>query len=275
MSRDIQEVFKEIEQNKITHHGKGPIIDTAKKQGKLLGVKGRMDYIHQVVPFCYCSQKDVVESTSTPANLKQYNVILVGCPGQLGLEWISALQTFVTEGGYLVTTDWSLRNLLPAIAPGYISVGCSHQGMYEIRFVDTTHPFLEDAASSNLSRWEVEYASELIRIDNTAAVKILIDSPGLIKQTGYGAIMVTFPFGKGCITHFVSHVYLQKGTKDDKYAAAFILTNIIDEAIRVQFNVTASRKAAAVPKIPIKIISVKAKPGISIQVKQTTAPKTN
>ena len=45
------------------------------------------------------------------------------------------------------------------------------------------------------------------------------------------AVLVTFPFGEGTVVHAISHFHLQGGSQKGKYVSAFILTNVIEEAI--------------------------------------------
>jgi hypothetical protein len=261
MGTSQEDYFAEIARRKRELYGKRNIISAAAGKGKLLGINGRMDYINEVVPFCYCAQKDVVEPTSNPCNLEPYHVVLVGCPGELSPAWINPVENYVKRGGYLVTTDWSLENLIPKVAPGFISAGGKGDGMYSIRLVADNHPFLADVNPDRLGQWDIETSSDLVRIENSEMVKVLIDSPKLQESKKHGAIMVTFPLEKGHIVHFVSHLHLQKSSEDDKYNAAFILTNIIDEAIRQRYSI-------APPKIKIRPAEKSSKK-ISVKIKRS------
>src|SRR5947209_1820686 len=46
------------------------------------------------------------------------------------------------------------------------------------------------------------------------------------------ANLVAFDFGKGMVVHVISHFHLQGSEERGEYISAYILTNVIDEAIR-------------------------------------------
>lgn len=240
---DYSKLFARLEQDKLAMPNKKEIIDTLKKKGRLLGVKGSMDYIQEVVPHCYASEKALVSADGPVPPLGEYTAVLVGCPGDLNSKWRSALKTFVANGGFLITTDWALA-LLHDIFPGYISYGGTASGDKSIKFCDLGHPFLEGIKGKGLGVWHVETASHTVMVDAPKAVKVLLSA----KDLDPDPVMVTFPYEKGTVVHFISHFHLQKSDNDTRYVCAFILTNIIEEATRQKYHLPVSGRVRLIPE---------------------------
>jgi hypothetical protein len=55
------------------------------------------------------------------------------------------------------------------------------------------------------------------------------------------AVLVAFEVGKGMVVHAISHFHLQGSARKGEYVSAYILTNVIDEAMRRRHPQAASR----------------------------------
>jgi hypothetical protein len=228
---DLGDVFKSVMEHKIRSiPGKARVIETAQQKGKIFAVQGKYDYLEKVLPHCYAAEKVLVEAHHAPAKLDNFDVVLVGCPGKLSLAaWRSPLHTFLEQGGILVTTDWSLHNLIEPVFPGTIAMRGTAQGTFPLRVRNRAHPLLEGIENCDGTSWVVEAASHRIEVRDPKQVDVILDSPDMGEPS---AVVVTFAVGKGLVVHAISHFHLQGSEKTGEYISAYLLTNVIDEAVR-------------------------------------------
>lgn len=228
---DAPKIFQTVLSDKVREYpGKARDVDRAKVHGRLLGVQGDMDYLNQVLTHCPGKLHTILNPSDDPPALKNYDVVLVGCPGKFSnpTRWLPAIQQFVQNGGHLVTTDWCLRNLIQKAFPDTILEEGRASGSFPIVVCDRNHPFLLGMTEAGGVKWEVEVASHRIRILDPKRVRTLLEAPEMGKHP---AILVTFSSGAGQVTHAISHFHLQGGTDRGKYVSAYILTNIIEDAV--------------------------------------------
>ena len=74
-----------------------------------------------------------------------------------------------------------------------------------------------------------EGSSHRIGILDEKRVQLILDAP---KMKDPSAVLVSFAVGKGLVVHAISHFHLQGSAKTGEYVSAYILTNVIDEAMR-------------------------------------------
>src|ERR1044072_8710659 len=112
--KDAGKLFEKVLADKVrTIPDKARLIETARKKGRLLAVRGSMDYVEQVVPHVHAAEKVVVDANRRPADLGGFDVIFVGCPGHLNLaDWGEPINAFLAGGGVLMTTDWCLKHIV-------------------------------------------------------------------------------------------------------------------------------------------------------------------
>jgi len=123
--------------------------------------------------------------------------------------WISP----VVVGGFLLSTDWVLKNVLEKAFPGYIEFNGNQTGdeVVGIDVIDKSHPFIKGMFSDvSNPQWWLEGSSYPIRILNDKEVKILIKSKEMKKKYGDDPVVVFFNYGKGKVMHMLSHYYLQR-----------------------------------------------------------------
>lgn len=217
---------------------KARVIEKAKKDGRLLAIRGSMDYVEKVLPFCYAAEKVVLNPSDSPPDLNGFDAIFVGCPGRLQLKhWEAPLQMFVDRGGVLLTTDWSVKHVIEKIFPGTIRKRGTAAGTFPLRVRNPKHPLLEGINCEN-TPWVVEPASHRIGIVGSGKVDVILDAPAMGEPAN---VLVSFPFGKGLVVHAISHFHLQ-GSDKTGYVSAYLLTNVIDEAVqRNHVGLSASR----------------------------------
>lgn len=227
----LDEVFKQVIEDKIrTVPGKARTIQTAKERGRLLAVRGTYDYVERILPYCYAAEKKLIEPAAPVPPLYDYDVIFVGCPGKLPFgNWQKPLLGFLDSGGVLLTTDWCLLNLIEKLFPKVIRRGGSASGTFPLRVRQAQHPLIEGITDCSGTPWVIEAASHRIEIIDKKRVVTILDAPDMGEPS---PVLVAFEVGKGLVVHAISHFHLQGSEKAGEYVSAYILTNIIDEAIR-------------------------------------------
>jgi hypothetical protein len=91
-------------------------------------VKGEYDYIESVfdlvdIPYSLIEQHQV-----GLAKLRPEQLVFVNCSGSIDEKGIEYLREFVRKGGYLVTTDWALKNVLEQAFPGIVEFNGKETG---------------------------------------------------------------------------------------------------------------------------------------------------
>jgi len=231
---ELHQVFGKVVDDKIrAFPDKAKIIKTAKERGRLLAVRGSMDYVENVLPHCYAAEKLLIDPNSPPENLTDFDVVFIGCPGELNLqEWQSPLLTILNEGGVLLTTDWCLGNVVQKLFPETICKKGTAHGEFPLRVRQPDHLLLQGIANCEGTPWVVETSSHRIHVLDPKQVQVLLDAPSM---GGDSAVLVAFEVGRGLVVHAISHFHLQGSEESGEYVSAYILTNVIDEAMRRRY----------------------------------------
>lgn len=227
----LDEVFGRVMQDKIRSiPGKERIIETARRQGRLLAVKGKYDYVEKVLPYCYAAEKVLADPKAPLTNLQDFDVIFVGCPGNVNVgSWAKIIPGFLEGGGVLLTTDWCLQNLVAKLFPNMLSVAGRAQGTFPLRVRRPAHPLLEGIEQCDGTPWVIESSSHRIGVLDLKQVEVILDAPDMGEPS---AVLVAFNVGQGLVVHAISHFHLQGSETSGEYISAYILTNVIDEAMR-------------------------------------------
>lgn len=155
-------------------------------------------------------------------------------------EVVRSIRRFVSEGGYLFTSDWELANVLSRAFPEYVSVaGSTGEHHYPIREVaeNAAHPLLrgvfrDNPYSTKSFKWKIDGGSFLIGLKSPRVIP-LIWSDALKKTYNNGYVGITFaPLAlgsndKGLVLHVLSHFQKQYSGEDDSYALQKMLLNFI------------------------------------------------
>ncbi|MHA1377190.1 MAG: hypothetical protein ACTSRG_02300 [Candidatus Helarchaeota archaeon] len=155
-------------------------------------------------------------------DLRPDQILIINCPGDgIDQQGIEDIREFVKSGGFLLSTDWVLENILENAFPGYVKFNGNHTGdeVIPIEVIDKSHPLLLGMFSDiSNPQWWLESSSYPIEILDKQAVKVLVKSEKLKKRYGNEPVVVTFDYGKGKILHMLSHYYLQRSeTRDERH----------------------------------------------------------
>lgn len=251
---NLKKVFDKVVQDKIrTIPGKAKTIETAKSKGRILAVKGSYDYVERVLPYCYAAEKVVIGRHDPVPDCERFDVLFVGCPGKLSLKhWQPAITAFLAGGGVLLTTDWCLNNLTAKLFPAMIRREGDASGTYSLHVVTPSHPVVAGIPKCEGTPWVVEAASHRIRILDQKNVTTILEAPSMGEPS---AVLVAFDVGPGLVVHAISHFHLQGSAESGEYVSAFILTNVIDEAVRRRHSHPPRIRVAPSKGLRIKVLN--------------------
>jgi len=248
-----KDLYSEVKKRKMEALDKKDIVQAVEKHGKILAVNGRYEKPKKVIEHMYAALTKVINAKDViKEDLSQYDVVLIGCPGN-ALPHAShpKIRDFVLNGGWLMTTDWAIRSIIENIFPGFIrwNRAKTADAVVACQILEPDHPFLEGVLSEiqqskwqkqsakntkkHEFRWWLETKSFPIQVIKHQAVRVLIGSWEIQSKWGESPVFVEFDYGKmgGRVIHMISHTHLQKGGAKGKYASALILTNILDEKV--------------------------------------------
>lgn len=139
--------------------------------------------------------------------LEGARVVIVNCAGEIKRDKLQLLRDFVSRGGYLLTTDWALDNMLQQTFPNTIvwNKGVNHKPVYEADFV-SPDPVLARGCVRR-AHWKLDQSAHLIRVLDKSRVRVLVESPALASEDPdrAGVLAVLFPFGRGQVLHMAGH----------------------------------------------------------------------
>lgn len=196
---------------------------------------GRYDKVEDILAEMKIEHK-VVPVVTSATKLYSSQILLVNCPG-ITIDPF-AVRKFVSTGGWLVTTDWALSQIIHTGFPN--TIYCNGKTEDDVVVIEPQQSSITNGMINKSQFW-LEGGSELIRVDDERRVKTLITSEEMRERYNAGVIMVGFNWGKGKVFHSISHFILQKSKSgetrmQDAYSSLVLLTNIL--AQRKAKNVT-------------------------------------
>lgn len=173
--------------------------------------------------------------------LKTKQILLINCPGKqhskLKYKQSSGkagIKQFVSDGGFLVSTDWTLDSVIPTFPEIIVHAGKdTGHDVVEIDLVAEGSPYTRGLGSGSLKPlWWLESSSYPVKIINKDEVDILLGSKEMKQKYGEMPIAVKFKYNKGRVIHVVSHFYLKYFKS--KYKRQVTKTGI--DFVKVFFN---------------------------------------
>lgn len=193
-------------------------------------IGGQYDHIERVLVATGVPFTAVTPYETSALDWERLQVLLVSCPGMLPPSLLERIGPWVRRGGYLLTTDWALKNVIEPLFPGTVR----HNG------VQTTDAVVRIAGGDSEDDpliggflepgreplWWLESASYPIEVLDRARVRVLLSSGEVGRAWGADPVVVTFEEGHGTVVHMLSHLYLQRSdvrsAQDAQPAAAWL-----------------------------------------------------
>jgi hypothetical protein len=176
-------------------------------------VRGSYDRVQDVLRLMNIPHRKVDPSAVRDLELDPRHMLIVNCPGEIGVDAVPAVRAFVEAGGTLFTTDWALRHVLERAFPGAVSYNQrpTKDEIARVEIRDPGHPYVAGVLSANADPvWWLEGSSYPIRVEDPSRVEVLVASAELGARHGEPAVVVRFRAGQGEVLHMISHYYLQR-----------------------------------------------------------------
>lgn len=227
--QDLKNTIGILEQV-LERNGRKEELEELRKGKNIVVVRGEYDHIETVlevlgVPYNIINQEKVNQLDFC---FNKADTVFINCAGSvLDRSGISRIREYVEYGGRLVTTDWAVEQVVKKAFPETIRrlgtvttkddvVSIQPQGDLGKRLVGL------DYEGAN-PKWWLEGQSYPIEVLNSEIVVPMIKSEELEKKYGSPYIAVAFPWGRGAVLHFVSHIKAQRTEVRDQRDQGTIL----------------------------------------------------
>lgn len=173
----------------------------------IIDVKGRWDDSSRTLRGLGFPYERIGSGELRDITLDSTKVLIVDCAGTVPKEAYQKIRDYVARGGYLLSTDWALDNLVERAFPGFIEFDRkkNSQPIYDA-FVVNPEPVMFSNVVSN-AHWKMDETSHLLRVLKPNSVRVLACSRKLAQEdpNSQGVLAVVFPFGRGYVMHMVGH----------------------------------------------------------------------
>ncbi len=172
----------------------------------VLEIKGQWDNADHTLHSFGVRHTTVKSGKLSDVPLDDVRVLVVNCAGKIPNDSYQKVRDFVARGGFLISTDWTVSNLVERCFPGYIAW---NGGKTANKVVDATvtdpDPILF-AGAVRSSGWKLDDGSQMVKVLNPS-VRILARSRTLASEDPdrAGILAVVFAFGRGQVLHLVGH----------------------------------------------------------------------
>lgn len=174
---------------------------------EVLEVKGTWDKADRTLKNLGIPHTTIGSGQLNRIGLSRTKVLVINCAGTLDRNSLQGIRDFVMRGGYLLTTDWALENMLGQTFPGYVewNKGKSKGNVVDARVVLPDRELFQGTV--NNASWKLDEESQTVRVLKPDVVKVLAVSRDLapLDPDRQGILAVAFSFGKGKVLHLVGH----------------------------------------------------------------------
>ncbi|MFX0103212.1 MAG: hypothetical protein ACFFCS_26845 [Candidatus Hodarchaeota archaeon] len=181
---------------------------------EIIIIRGTYDRIEDVFDILKIPYGLMEDYQFEGVNIRPTQTLIINCPGDgFSKKSLEKIKDFVKEGGFLLTTDWVLKNVLEKIFPDHVKFNeqSTRDDVVKVEIVDKSSPYLKGMFEKDAEPlWWLESTSYPIKILRPNDVKVLIQSREMKKKYGESPIVITFNYEKGTVLHMTSHYYLQR-----------------------------------------------------------------
>ena len=185
----------------------GFLLSVANAPARVLDVKGRWDDSSRTLRGLGIPYERIGSGELKDISLDNTKVLIIDCAGTVPKDSLQRIRDFVARGGYLLSTDWALDNMVEKAFPGYVEYDGKKNAIpiYDA-YVVNPEPVLFANVVTN-AHWKMDEASHLLRVLKPGSVRVLARSRKLERDDpgGQGVLAVIFPFGRGYVMHMVGH----------------------------------------------------------------------
>lgn len=177
--------------------------------GEIVVVEGVHDHVEKLldtinIPYTMISSEEIKAHNGGRVmflNCKEY--------GQVNKNTKESLESFVSEGGRLVSTDWAV-GAIAQVFPGKLTkVAKTGNDVVEIQcHTDIARRLVGLNYAQCHPKWWLEGSSDIYKIGNE--VTPIITSEEMEKKYGQPYVVAGFTHGKGEVLNFISHLELQR-----------------------------------------------------------------
>ena len=145
-------------------------------------------------------------------------------------------EAFVQNGGWLVSTDWSLGNIVEHCFPN--TIGHMRSGRNTSDEVVAVEPNLESLWGEIVvlgadPQWWLEGASYPIEVLDTEQVRIEAASHEMLVQYHAPVVSARFDWGNGHVYHIISHLWLKRTRTPSQSRYAEPCTSFLRDGMRL------------------------------------------
>ncbi len=183
---------------------------------KLLLIRGQWDDSNK--PLHSLGLKFTAIKTKELASipLSDFKVMIIDCAGEINRSNLQKVRDFVLRGGYLLSTDWALQNVLQGAFPGLVCWNRDNtDGVITDAFLLDNNTTLTKGLEGRRYTWKLDRMSQCVRILKPERVHLLARSSRLARVDPQlrvlpdpmlaGALAFDFDYGKGKVLHLVGH----------------------------------------------------------------------
>jgi hypothetical protein len=211
----------------------------------LLVARGHYDKCEETLHLLTLPHDSVPMSRLDRSDLNGRKVLVVNCSNEtLAKKTLERIRKFVHDGGYLLTTDWAVANVLEPAFPEYLRPlrrngrkVITPDEVIHIRGArgKQRHPIMKGTPiADGTAKWWLEESSFPFEILKKNAVEVLIESDDLKERYGVSSVAVTFRHGKGRVLHMLGHIYQMEGNLKGTFSTQRMMANFLIAAIRKQ-----------------------------------------
>ena len=182
-------------------------LTTQVSPGQVIEVKGQWDKADRPLTAMGIPHTTIGARHLDDTDLSACRVLVINCAGTIPRDARQKVRDFVAGGGALLTTDWSLHNLLEPCFPGYVRWNGfkSKSEVVDAEVLPAVQPLAGGLVSN--AGWKLDLESQTIAVLDRQRVRVLARSSSLARQEPdkQGILAVLFPFGRGQVLHLIGH----------------------------------------------------------------------
>jgi hypothetical protein len=182
----------------------------------VLEVKGAWDKAHQILSAMGIPHREIRSGELRHIPLQNVKVLVVNCEGKVPDEAAERVRQWVVQGGYLISTDWTLESFTQKAFPGMIAFnGRKTDKSVVDAIIVNRDPVLFQGIPQMRAAWKLDEESQMVRVLRPDVVRVLARSYMLAGEdpnqrftrdpNQLGVLACEFPYGRGRVLHLVGH----------------------------------------------------------------------